>query len=209
MIKQIAEKLLDRPLRKEDGIDSKLLEEVEYILELTLPVPLKEFYLCVGNTESFTNSFEQFVKPDELVFIKEKLVFLEENQGVCCWGVNANEDNPVVYQYTEESDEWYSEEVQLSEFLGMMLYYQFAQGGYEYGGAINQISDENLNNITQDWEKVIDNNGLVIYWQQGKLIWYFTDKTGHLDTTEYPVIVSVHTEALLSEMETKYGFKKF
>jgi hypothetical protein len=212
MTQQIAEKLLNRPLIKEDGIDLKLLEEVEYLLGLKLPQALKDFYLCVGNLDTFTNSFERFVNYDKLYFINDKLVFLEENQDVCCWGIDAKEANPLVYMCTDESEEWYPEEVRLSEFLVIMLYYQFAQGGYEYSGSIDekQISDEKLENLTREWEKVVDHNRLIIYWQSGKLIWYFTDETGHLERTGdfTSVFVSMRTEQQLREMEA-YGFKAF
>ncbi|MDR2423983.1 MAG: hypothetical protein LBD59_04565 [Prevotellaceae bacterium] len=43
-VKQIAEKLLERTLKAEDGIDGNEIEMVEKILNIKLPEPLRKRY---------------------------------------------------------------------------------------------------------------------------------------------------------------------
>jgi hypothetical protein len=154
MVKETAEKLLGRFLVKDDGIDIKIIEEIEYIIEAKLPKYLREFYLKIGNIKLFTKSFERFIDIDKLYFENNKLVFLEENQEVCIWGIDINEDDPIVYQNADYG--WYSEEIQLSEFIKNMMYYQCASG-YENIEDMN-LSQINIEKITSQMEKVVDND---------------------------------------------------
>ena len=188
------------------------IETVENSLSLKLPSVLREFHLLVGNLEMFISSFEQFVEP----YIKDKmLVFLEENQGVCYWAINIQDsENETVFMCTDfDTDklEWYSEEVSLTDFLVILMYYQCAQGGYECGSAVyesNFDSKENymqfLADITVDYKKVVEHNGLVIYQNGGKLIWHFTNEEGNLADT---IFVSTRTADEMKELE-KYGFRE-
>ena len=211
-IRTIAENLLGRHLTEKDGMSISEIETVENSLGMKLPTVLRDFYLLVGNLDMFTSSFEQFVEP----YIKdEMLVFLEENQGVCYWGINIRDtENEIVFQCTDieiNNPEWYLEEVTLTDFLITLMYYQCAQGGYECGSAVyesNFDSRENymqfLTNITVDYKKVVEHNGLVIYQNGGKLIWHFTDEKGNLADT---IFVSTRTEKDMKELEI-YGFRR-
>ena len=211
-IKTIAENLLGRRLTEKDGMNISEIEKVEVSLGLKLPSALREFHLLVGNLEMFTSSFEQFVEP----YIQdEMLVFLEENQGVCSWGVNIHDiENPTVYMCTEieaENPEWYSEEVTLTDFLTILMYYQCAQGGYECGSAVYESNFDSkekyvefLANLTKDYKKVVEHNGLVIYQSGGKLIWHFTDDEGDLADT---IFASTRTAEDMKELEI-YGFRE-
>ena len=129
-IRTIAENILGRHLTEKDGMSISKIEVVEKSLGLKLPTALRDFYLLVGNIDAFMSSFEQFIEP----YIKgEMLVFLEENQGVCYWGVNIRDtENETVFQCTDletDNPEWHSEEVTLTDFLTILMYYQCAQGG--------------------------------------------------------------------------------
>jgi hypothetical protein len=208
--KQIAEKLLERTLKAEDGIESKEIETVEKILNIKLPNQLRDLYLNVGNLPCFMNSFEIFAKPDELYFEKEKLIFLEENQSVCYWGIDATAENPEVFMFVPVEGETetaiYSENINLSEFLRILMYYQFAQGGCEYCSSIDEM--QKINNLLEknisNWEKVVDHNGLIIFWQNGMLLWYFTDRDGEIQA---PLYLSSNSKSKINEME-KYGFNE-
>jgi hypothetical protein len=190
-IRTIAENLLGRCLTETDGINISEIETMENSLGLKFPLALREFHLLVGNLDMFTSSFEQFVEP----YIKdEMLVFLEENQGVCYWGLTIhNIENAMVYMCTDieaKKTEWYSEEVMLTDFLTILMYYQCAQGGYECGSAVYESNFESkekylafLTNLIVDYKKVVEHNGLVIYQREGNLIWYFTDEKGNLEDT--------------------------
>ncbi|MCL1938528.1 MAG: hypothetical protein FWF52_09070 [Candidatus Azobacteroides sp.] len=211
-IRTIAENLLGRHLTEKDGMSIPEIETVENACGMKLPTALRDFYLLVGNLELFTSSFEQFIEP----YIKDKmLIFLEENQGVCYWGINIRDtENETVFQCTDiESDdpEGHSEEVTLTDFLIILLYYQCAQGGYEYGSAVyesNFDSRENymqfLVNITVDYKKVVEHNELVVYQNGGKLIWHFSDEKGNLADA---IFASTRTEEDMKELEI-YRFRR-
>jgi len=212
-IRKIAENILGRHLTEKDGKNISEIEALEDTLGLKLPIVLRNFYLLVGNLEMFISSFEQFVEP----YIKEEmLVFLEENQGVCSWGIKTNDiENFTVYQCANieaENPEWYSEEVALIDFLTILMYYQCAQGGYEHGSCVYEKNFDNnekylqfLTEITVGYEKVVEHNGLVIFKNDGKLIWHFTDKKGKLADT---IFVSTRTAKDIKELK-KYGFKEW
>ena len=79
------------------------------------------------------------------------MVFLEENQEVCIWGINIYEEDPIVYQ--NANDEWYSEEVKLSEFLYIIMYYQCAQGYKNVENIDTKSIKEKINKILIEMEK--------------------------------------------------------
>jgi hypothetical protein len=187
-IEKTAIGLLGRPLNAEDGLSMDEIEAVEIKLKYKLPIGLKYFYNAVGNLELFMSSFEDFPEP---YLLDNKIIFLEENQGVCYWGIDTKDiekEDPLVYVCTDpeaEEPEWYPEEVTLAKFLEILLYYQCAQGGYEYGGAVYETGFESraayekfIEKVVVGWEKTVDHNGLVIYQQEEKLIWHFTDEEG-------------------------------
>jgi len=211
-IKTIAENILGRCLTEKDGMNISEIETVENSLGLKLPTVLRDFHLLVGNLDIFISSFEQFIKP----YIKgEMLVFLEENQGVCIWGINIRDiENETVFMCTDfetDNPEWYSEEVTITDFLTILMYYQSAQGGYKHGSAVYESDFDNKEKylqffaeITADYKKVVEHNGLVIYQNDGKLIWHFTNEEGNLADT---IFVSTRTAEDMKELE-KYGFRE-
>ena len=211
-IRIIAENILGRHLTEQDGMIISEIETVEHSLGLKLPAALRDFHLLIGKLDMFISSFEQFVEP----YIKgEMLVFLEENQGVCIWGINIRDsENETVFMCTDfetDNPEWYSEKVSLTDFLTILMYYQVAQGGYDHGSAVYESNFDNkeayvqfLVDITAGYNKVVEHNGLVIYQDSGKLIWHFTDEKGNLANT---IFVSTRMAEGMQELET-YGFEE-
>ena len=195
MMEEIAEKLLGRSLVDNDGINIETIEEIEYILEIKLPKCLKEFYLKVGNIKLFTESFEKFLYIYKLYFEKNMLVFLEENQNVCIWGINVSEEDPIVFQ--NANDEWYSVEKKLSEFLVIIMYYQCAQG-YENAESI-ELDRTKIEEIILRMEKVVDNNHLMIYYKNNILLWYYTDLENKIVNNS--IIISGITKEKLIEFK--------
>ena len=190
-IKEIAERLIGRSLNAEDGINASKIEEAEKSLGIKLPNALKDFYLCVGNTEMFASAFQYFVKVDEFKIKGDKLIFLEENQGVCYWAINSstNDDQMVYVCDNLESDEveWYPESRSIDDFLKVIMYLQCAEGGYKHGAVVQKESFADneefeifLRETTLDWEKVVDHNGFVVYQKDDKLIWYFSNESGEI-----------------------------
>lgn len=211
MIKKIAEKLLGRSLTNADGYDVTSIKEVETKLGQGIPATLKEFYITIGKLDIFMTSFHRFIKPENLFYEDGKLVFLEENQTVCYWGVNTESDDSLVYQAQNiDNAIWNSEEILLSDFLEMMLYGQCAEGGYQFSGAIYDLDDEELPEfieqlMTDNWQKVVDHNNWIIYENDSKLIWYFVDDSGNL-SEDYPLFVSTQTKEDFIKMEEEFGF---
>lgn len=214
MIRFTAERLLGRKLKKTDGINPVLLQEVEDRLLVKIPAILQTFYTLVGNNHLLTASFQRFLKVTDLYCDNNKLVFLEENQGVCEWGIAVTDpdgDQAMVYQcpYVPTERVWYSEETTLFDFMQLNMYYQFAQGGYENVASLDTgIYDAEittvLTKVAPTWEKVVDHRGnLVIYWDKGKLLWYFPDKEGNVSESLY---LSTKTKKDMHQMVVSYDF---
>ena len=138
---------------------------------------------------------------------------LEENKEVCYWATEVigapNDTVDVCTDIESDNPEWYPETVKLAEFLIILMYYQCAQGGYEWGSAVyesnfNSVEEYNqfLLAIIVDYQKVVENNGLVIYQKGSKLIWHFTDEEGNLADT---IFASTRTEEDMADLE-EYGF---
>ena len=118
---------LIRPLTPEDGLSKASMADAESRLGLRLPTVLREYYLLAGRFDKFNRAHNELRRPEEWAVDGGKLVFLEENQCVVFWGVEAvtsPEDDPPVYQaqnIRERPTEWYQEHKRCSEFLIVML----------------------------------------------------------------------------------------
>lgn len=217
--KEIAEKILGRELLQSEGIDTNLLEVTEAKLGIKIPQSLKDFYLAVGNLYYFTDAFNSFAKLDQLYIIDGKLMFLEENQGVCYWGLDLK-DGITIYQ-TQDEEKWYAEPEKLDEFLKTVMYYQAANGNpsikYSTEGEytlcyMTKISNVLIDNNRADfiielekhWEKVVVANGLIIYWHKKGLIWYYiNDQNNIIDNI---VFLKTRREDDLISIKEKFGF---
>lgn len=213
MIKQIAEKLLGRSLTNNDGFDVEIIKNAEAKLGKAIPEALKTYYVTIGKLDIFMSSFQRFLKPEDLFYEDGKLVFLEENQNVCYWGVDTEkkEDNPLVYQVQNiDNAVWHSEEILLSDFLQMIMYGQCAEGGYKFSGAIYDMDLEEMPEFieeltTNNWQKVVDHSNWIVYENDRKLIWYYTDDNGDF-SEDYPILVSTLTQEDFLTMEEDFGF---
>lgn len=212
-LKFIIERLLGRELQAEDGVSAAEITEAEKKSGSPLPPVLQSFYRLAGKEETVMDSFQHFTPLETLFTEGDKLVFLEENQGVCVWGIALNEtasDQATVYQCPYPDDKWYAEDDTLTAFLEAVLYYQFAQGGYEWVSALyTGMDDKEIAMVLEDaqhWEKVVNQPGnLIIYWYQDTLVWYFPDKEGGVSET---LFASCRTEDALAYMEDRYSFKE-
>ncbi|MCT6868763.1 hypothetical protein [Apibacter sp.] len=201
-INSLAERLLGRSLTKNDGVKPSELDKIEIKLGTTLPNILRDLYLLVGKNNMLMESFNRFALPSQLQKDGNKIVFLEENQNICYWGFEIDQENvnPKVYQLLNEN-EWFEEQIPLIEFIIVMLYYQCAQGGYEFFG-ISNISDEDLEIfIHTEWEDAVRYNGLQIYWKQDCLLWYVYD---HNNVRVNNLYFSARTEEAFTIHSQKY-----
>jgi hypothetical protein len=168
--------LLGRALTEQDGLPETVCTETERDLRFAVPTALKDFYLAVGGQAAFMSSFQQFAEPQQWLICEEKLVFLEENQGVCYWATDAQGN---VYQTTDlEAPEWHRAALDLPGFLHAMLYYQMAQGGYPFCGMIPADSFSCLQDV-EDLVKeiggrlVVDMPGLKVFAvAEQAILWY-------------------------------------
>ncbi len=211
-IQTAAESLLGRALKNKDGMSAREVETAQSHCGCAFPEALSVFYRLLGNLNAFMSSFQIFIEPYRK---GDYLIFLEENQGVCYWGINIHEmvnEDVKIYMCTDidaEQPEWYSEEITLEEFLIAIMYYQCAQGGYQYGSAIYKSDFEHeaeylafLKDVTEGWIKAVDHNGLVIYRRNTALIWHFLNEDGGIGDI---VFASSLKENAIKELE-QYGF---
>lgn len=192
---QIAESLLGRALVSQDGINQSVLTDTEQRLAQSLPQALRTFYLTVGQLPQFMSAFRLFALPEQLYKADDLLIFLEENQGACYWGVD-EQDN--VYQCEEDAK--YPLNLKLADFLTLMLFYQVAQGA-EYLYCSNLL-DQELEPLYQEagWQLVVNQDDLVIYHLSTYLIWFFKDEEGQvLDDMVYFVSLLEIPQAIITQ----------
>ncbi|WP_329528303.1 SMI1/KNR4 family protein [Streptomyces sp. NBC_01462] len=77
------------PLIDGDGFTVEDLAAAEERLGVSLPTALGEMYRLLGRRRDLTSNHDQLLHPDQLYIDArgEALVFREENQGACSWGV--------------------------------------------------------------------------------------------------------------------------
>jgi len=124
--------LLGRALTASDGTPATELAAAAARLPCPVPEPLRTFYAAVGRTPALMQGFQRFAAPHEWECLGDKLLFMEENQGVCWWATDAQQQ---VWQTTDlDAPDWHEEDLGLDAFLHTIAYYQMAQGGYPFCG---------------------------------------------------------------------------
>lgn len=175
MIPGAAAQLLGRTLTRADGIGPSVVIRAEKRLHIALPEALKQFYLLAGNLPLFTHSFHRIAGPQGLVIQDHRLIFAEENQGVCLWGADLS--SLEVFLYSD--GEWYLENVALPQFLTLLLFYNCAQGGYEFTGSCGAEAYPAIQKeLSCGWQRKVEHKGLLIFAQGDNLIWFFYGAEG-------------------------------
>ena len=137
--------LFDRfgyPLGANHGIDDAVLDRAAERLGAPIPEALRSYYSVAGKEKRFSRAFQQFLPPSRWSIAGKHLVFLEENQAVCTWGVSLKtrgaRDPAISQGFEEETDEgestvsWHSENARCSTFISVLLHYQAVSGGYRF-----------------------------------------------------------------------------
>lgn len=200
---QTIEQLLGRKLNPADGYTSEEIQQAEKTLGLTIPEALKLFYSLVGKVDMLTSSFERFLPLDELQSEGDKIIFLVENQEVCLWSTDSL-DNTVRVKYNND-DGWKTESIGLWEFIELIMYYNCAQGGFEFDGITDKENYPSvLEYIQKTWDKVVQYNGLIIYAYKDNLIWYFYGDD--YMPTDDGIYLSCRTEEMLDEFFNRFDF---
>jgi hypothetical protein len=148
--------MLARPLMPEDGLPEATVADAEARLGVRLPAVLRSYYRLAGRFDQFNLAHNRLLRPDEWFVADGRLVFLEENQHVVFWGVEAGaspEDDPPVDQGPNDDGrpaEWSREHGRCSEFLLVMLHLQAVWGGYEFLGG-GDIAAEVVGRFPPGW----------------------------------------------------------
>ncbi len=166
-------KRLLRPIGKSDGFSEAAISGAEQRLGLKLPRLLREFYLLTGEREDINGVHNRLLNPEDLFAESDALVFYEENQAACVWGVAlgsfGEEDPPVVRKDSTVTPTWDAEFDHLSEFLTAMLFEQAVNGGMRHSGIgtaanIRASSDWEVVRLDGSWNNtVLMHDGVVLY----------------------------------------------
>jgi len=222
-IKEIAEEILGRKILDDEGIHRLKIEECEESLKIKIPIILKDFYGLLGNNFLFTKGYQEFAKLDELFINDNKLVFLQENQGVVYWAIDMK-DSKTIYQTTnqnfDEKVEWYKEEFELEKFVEMLIYFQCvmsddyshseSESGFEHFASLdadyyykNKETKTYIDNLSQEYKRVINGNGLTIYWKPDSIIMYFVNQEGELSDM---ILNRTKNDLELEKLVEEFGF---
>ena len=102
------------------GYTDEDIKALEVKLGLTLPEPLKDFYITLGRRHEFMESDYHIYDIVDLVIKDDCLVFCEENQGLAEWGVklcNIHLPNPQISGKDYNTPVWVNESLQASAYL--------------------------------------------------------------------------------------------
>ena len=181
------------------GVPSGDVVVAETRVGAKVPRAVSDFYRLVGREPSLMETHNRILPLSEVTMVDGRLVFIEENQGVCVWGIKPDGgDDPEVEQgITGDGYEWNSEEQTCSRFLCLMMYLQAAWGGHAHC-ADHMEPDELLPELRREWKQVVDDNGLLILQRPGLLVTYLYG-SGYL-------IGAAREEAGLEALMRDYGF---
>src|SRR5689334_5225677 len=95
------------------ALPSDVLSAAAKRLGVQIPAGLRDYYLVAGRERRFSLCHNHLLPPTKWTIDKQRLVFMEENQGVVYWGVSTrnrdSDDPPVAQGVNEEPITWYPE----------------------------------------------------------------------------------------------------
>lgn len=103
-----------------DGVPLESLEEAEARLGCRLPTSLHTMLLRIGRWDVL-RIHNVMRDPANLEVCDGRIVFMDENQDVVSWAVPQGPGDSAVWQRNNKEDAWYSEELDLLDFLRSML----------------------------------------------------------------------------------------
>jgi hypothetical protein len=139
------------PLGKSHGVDTAILDKAEKKLGVAIPESLRAYYEVAGNERRFNQSMQRFQSPSNWFVDQKQLVFLDENQSVCQWGVSIKTKgakDPMVSQGVDHGENlvWHKEHNRCSIFISVILHYQAVSDGFKHcaSGAAPDDAHEKL-----------------------------------------------------------------
>lgn len=197
---------LGRELKREDGLPSDNVDAA--VTEMAargflVPPALCALHLRLGACRPIMHGFNRFIAPAAWEIKDGLLMFLDENQGVCQWMVDADER-----VWMEVNAERHPEELTLKDFLAVVVPYQLAQGGWpcaanmvlsleEAAAARDEIA------IELGWPKIVCHDGLTIYGQDASMLWWL--EPASCDTDQH-LFVSCLRQSDLDGLCSRFGF---
>lgn len=138
------------------GLSKKHIDEHLKVCE-HLPMHLSTYYQEFGNHQALNNSQDKLLPPDQLRISEDgnHLVFYQENQCVCVWGIklcDLTQENPNVFISYDEQ-EWIKEADTLTDFLLAMAHLQAVFGLTYATEEFIAIDDKNMNSLINEFEK--------------------------------------------------------
>jgi hypothetical protein len=160
-----------------------VLAEAETRLGVRVPAALRDYYLVAGRERRFNTCCHRLLPPSEWAVEKQRLVFMEENQAVCCWGVSirnpGSDDPPVSEGVEDETTTWYPVQRKCSVFLAAMLHQQAASGGFRhcFSGFIDESNASNVTLNTNEWRYYGELKGEKVYSRANQVFCFSPENT--------------------------------
>ena len=189
-----------------DGLLAQTVDAVVATLAtdgFIVPPALRELHLRLGACAALMSGFNRFLSPAEWEVQDGLLMFLDENQGVCQWVVDAGEQ---VWMWV--NGERHPENLALDDFLGVVLPYQLAQGGWPCAAHMTLPATELLAERKQiaaalGWPLIVSHNGLTIYNQGTRMLWSLDPDPNDTDAS---LFVSCLHQGDLDDLCERFGF---
>lgn len=136
-----------------------------------VPPLLRELHVRLGACAPLMRGFQRFAPPTDWVVDAGNLLFLDEAQGVCQWVLDAQGQVSM-----RVNDALHPESLQLAQFLGVILPYQLAQGGWPHSADLVMApheleADRQWVLAELGWPLLVHHNGLTIHGQGACMLW--------------------------------------
>jgi hypothetical protein len=165
---------LGSPLASRDGCADSRIAAAEKRLGIRAPRSLRDYYLVAGRERRFNQIHNRLLPPDEWFVDQGRLVFMEENQVVVYWGVEATSspaDDPPVFQgIRAKTIEWHREHDTCSEFLMVMLHWHGTMGGARKHIAWTSVPKRLVNRLDRKWVFAGEVNKMRAYHRNGQAV---------------------------------------
>jgi hypothetical protein len=150
------------------GISKDAINKVLLKLKSDLPKTLLEYYLLIGKENKVNSFFNRLVPATKLYFIKDYLIFFEENQECVLWAILKNDlkySDPKVYASYDNGETWIIDGNKLSEFLISMALWQASIGALKFNANKGSIDKSTINIIEMNNIKIskLNNWDLIQY----------------------------------------------
>lgn len=196
------------PLTVRSSLSSEVLAAAEKRLSVRVPAALRDYYLVAGRERRFNACLHRLLPPTKWFLDKQRLIFMEENQCVCWWGVsirNAGSDDPPVSQgINDEPISWYPEHRKCSVFLAVMLHYQAVGDGYRFCGQADAPDESNYRFEEHGWTHYGKVNSMQAYSRPNQVV-CLMPPGDHPFMQKWSILAGGKTKRDLQAIETDLG----